>query len=352
MTMTMTTMTRQVSIADITIDNVEKNINMSNNKPKRSKKRPPVFPARLYDLLENAEKEGYDHLIRWTQDGQSFKIQDNGKDKAIVVILKRHFNQTRFKSFLRQLQLYGFERRFKGQSRGECSHPMFVRGRKDLLYKKSIEEFQDAANDTVASTSTSKSTSCPSSCPSVPAPDELSSKSLSSVHVHVPVATTAAATTTTNQVTSSSSFHCHTVSRDTSFFQQACSSSRPALSRVVTTDQQQQQQQQVQPSFSSSFDGTKCEYFRNSSIPTRLVNLVLREEDYIMDDGDAADDASDSINVFNRNLFDTDNEDDGVEEENEVDAACRAIPATTTIQAIDYPEWTGSSIELKILQKL
>jgi hypothetical protein len=335
--MTTMTMTRQVSIGDITVANIEKSIKTSKvSKPKRNKKRPPVFPARLYDLLENAEVEGYDHLIRWTPDGQSFKIQDNGKDKAIVVILKRNFNQTRFKSFLRQLQLYGFERRFKGQSRGECSHPMFIRGRKDLLYKKSIEEFQDAANDTAA---TASSTSDPTSCPSsVPAPDVLSS---SSSFVHFPAtggaavaaAAAAAATTTTSQVTPSSNGHRHTVSRDRTFFQ-----APTTLSRVVTTDYQQQPS-----SFCNSFDNeTKCEYFRNSTIPTRLVNLVLREEDYVKNDDDT-DDASDAgINVFNRHLFDTDDE-----EENDVDKACRAIPSN-----IDYPEWTGSSIELKILQKL
>lgn len=348
------TMTRQVSIGDIAGANIEKysetTKQVSNNKPKRSKKRPPVFPARLYDLLENAEAEGYDHLIRWTPDGQSFKIQDNGKDKAIVAILKRNFNQTRFKSFLRQLQLYGFERRFKGQSRGKCSHPMFIRGRKDLLYKKSIEEFQDAANDTAVTSPVSSRSSTPTPCPSsssssVPAPDVLSSSSSAPVRRTA----TAAAITAAVATTSPASYgHRHTVSCDidTTFFQAMSPTPLPTLSRAVTTNHIQQQLQLQQPcsAFSNSFDNApKCEYFNNSSIPTRLVNLVLREEDYVMDDDAANDDASDTgINVFNRHLFDTDNE-----EENDVDKACRAIPSN-----IDYPEWTGSSIELKILQKL
>ena len=79
----------------------------SQKKIKKSRKRPPVFPTRLYSMLENAEKEGYDHLIRWSSDGKSFKIQDSWNHKAIVAILKQNFNQTRFKSFLRQLQVYG-----------------------------------------------------------------------------------------------------------------------------------------------------------------------------------------------------------------------------------------------------
>lgn len=126
---------------------------INNSFTSSSKKRPPVFPKRLYDLLENAERDGYAHVISWMPDGKSFKIHVDGSldeedEKAIIAILKRTFNQTRFKSFLRQLQLYGFERTYKGPHRGECKHELFVRGRRDLLHKKSIEDFQRKANDT------------------------------------------------------------------------------------------------------------------------------------------------------------------------------------------------------------
>ena len=123
-----------------------------NEKKTSTKKRPPVFPTRLYDMLDNAEQEGYDHIISWMPDGTSFKIHvDGSKDKddeqALVAVIKQHFNQTRFKSFLRQLQLYGFDRIYKGPQRGECRHEMFVRGRRDLLHKKSIEDFRQQANE-------------------------------------------------------------------------------------------------------------------------------------------------------------------------------------------------------------
>lgn len=129
--------------------------NRSASSTKRSgstKKRPPVFPKRLHDMLENAERDGYSHVISWMPDGKSFKIHIDGSvdgedEKTIVAILKRTFNQTRFKSFLRQLQLYGFERTYKGPHRGECKHELFIRGRRELLDKKSIEDFQRKAND-------------------------------------------------------------------------------------------------------------------------------------------------------------------------------------------------------------
>jgi hypothetical protein len=103
-------------------------------------------------MLENAERDGYAHLISWLPDGKSFKIHAerslNGSDEQnLVDILKKHFNQTRFKSFLRQLQLYGFERTYKGPHKGVCKHEFFVRGRKDLIHKKSIDAFQRKAND-------------------------------------------------------------------------------------------------------------------------------------------------------------------------------------------------------------
>lgn len=125
----------------------------TSNGSRTTKKRPPVFPKRLYDMLENAERDGYAHIISWMPEGMSFKIHVDGSldeddEKAIVAILKRTFNQTRFKSFLRQLQLYGFDRTYKGPHRGECKHELFIRGRRDLLHKKSIEDFQRKANDT------------------------------------------------------------------------------------------------------------------------------------------------------------------------------------------------------------
>jgi hypothetical protein len=121
-------------------------------------KRKPLFPIRLYEMLENAEKYGYDHIISWMADGRSFKIhtddglshqsEENGVrrrgEEEIVNVLRRSgFNQKRYKSFLRQLQLYGFERIYNGKRRGICRHDFLVRGRPDLVQNKSIEDFQN-----------------------------------------------------------------------------------------------------------------------------------------------------------------------------------------------------------------
>jgi len=126
----------------------------NNNHIKRTmkkKKRSPVFPQRLYDMLEDAEKEGYSHLISWSPDGKSFKVWYNAtaysNDKSIIEILKKRLNQNNFIAFLRQLESYGFEieRQFEGsQRRGECKHPLFTRGQRHVLYEKSVKDFQAA----------------------------------------------------------------------------------------------------------------------------------------------------------------------------------------------------------------
>ena len=249
---TMPEMIRQVSKDPMTT---------SPKKIRKSRKRPPVFPTRLYSMLENAEKEGYDHLIRWSSDGKSFKIQDSWNHKAIVEILKQNFNQTRFKSFLRQLQVYGFERSFKGQNQGECSHPMFIRGRKELLYKKSIEEFQDAANNKI------RPTVFPSSVKqvvSIPAKKEASSSASSSLSSLSSSSATAAALGTIIEPTP---FPRHYTTGGTNYYQSYSTVSTLATAGIVSQ----------QP---SSFDGTNWEHLNTSFIPTKLANLVLSECNY------------------------------------------------------------------------
>jgi len=218
----------------------------SNSSSSSNQKRPPVFPKRLYDMLENAERDGYDHVISWMPDGESFKIHVDGSldeedGKAIVEILKRTFNQTRFKSFLRQLQLYGFERTYKGPHRGECKHGLFVRGRRDLLRKKSIEDFQQKANDN----------------------SNRSPKSVRKLFLSQLSPTPA----------------------EVSYFMKNCNF------RNSNND-----------SDTSSTEGSRCQYLKTSIIPTRLINLVLSDSD------DVQQSQSDASNNGYGKGYDNDND--------------------------------------------
>jgi hypothetical protein len=91
---------------------------------------PPQFPLRLHDILDQAEKEGYQHIVSWLPEGNGFQIHD--ADAMLPILQKYGFNQSRWKSFLRQLQNYGFRREIRGPNKGKCTHDLFVKGRREL----------------------------------------------------------------------------------------------------------------------------------------------------------------------------------------------------------------------------
>jgi hypothetical protein len=84
-----------------------------------------VFPAKLHRMLENAEKDGLEHIVSWVQRGTAFKVHDT--DEFVRRILPLYFEQTKFESFRRQLNLYKFSRVSRSAaSRGVYYHRMFV----------------------------------------------------------------------------------------------------------------------------------------------------------------------------------------------------------------------------------
>ena len=65
-----------------------------------------TFPWMLHALLDDAEKNGNDHIISWTPSGTSFRVHD--RNAFMKTILPRYFRQTKFKSFVRYVhQLRG-----------------------------------------------------------------------------------------------------------------------------------------------------------------------------------------------------------------------------------------------------
>ncbi|MGK3759165.1 MAG: hypothetical protein ACI8RD_011482, partial [Bacillariaceae sp.] len=110
------------------------------------------FPSRLHDMLNNAcSIETNDkQKISWCKNGRSFII--HGSPKDMLPLLRLHFRQTKYKSFLRQLQAYGFVRIIKGRNKGLVYHPEFQRGRKSLciqMRRKVSASFAVQAADAV-----------------------------------------------------------------------------------------------------------------------------------------------------------------------------------------------------------
>lgn len=89
------------------------------------------FPGKLYRLLAEVERKGNTHIVSFTPDEKAFMIHD--RDAFMNDVAPRYFRQSRFTSFVRQLNLYGFGRLSYGPNRGGFAHPQFLRGRPELV---------------------------------------------------------------------------------------------------------------------------------------------------------------------------------------------------------------------------
>lgn len=95
----------------------------------RTADRPNQFPWKLYDMIDTAEKRNEEHIISWIRDGTAFKVHD--RDAFMGEYMTKMFNQTKYKSFQRQLNLWGFERFQHGPDKGAYYHPLFVKGNRE-----------------------------------------------------------------------------------------------------------------------------------------------------------------------------------------------------------------------------
>eukprot|EP00934_Nitzschia_sp_Nitz4_P000228 Nitzschia sp. Nitz4//scaffold211_size37880//9614//11244//NITZ4_007701-RA/size37880-augustus-gene-0.59-mRNA-1//-1//CDS//3329541964//228//frame0 len=95
----------------------------NNNPPDRSTAQ---FPWRLHELLTEAESNGNSNIISWIPGTNAFKVHN--KLRFTSEILPSYFNATKYKSFQRNLNLWGFESIQEGPNKGGCFHPRFIRG--------------------------------------------------------------------------------------------------------------------------------------------------------------------------------------------------------------------------------
>lgn len=88
------------------------------------------FPLKLHEMLDEIEKDGYASVISWQPHGRSFVVH---KPKEFVRhVMPVYFNQSKFSSFQRQLNLYGFNRITQGLDKGGYYHELFLRGKRPL----------------------------------------------------------------------------------------------------------------------------------------------------------------------------------------------------------------------------
>ena len=88
------------------------------------------FPWKLHDMLDDMDKNGDPTIVCWQPHGRAFMVL---KPKEFVEkIMHHYFNQTKYASFQRQLNLYGFSRLSHGRDKGAYFHKFFVRGERNL----------------------------------------------------------------------------------------------------------------------------------------------------------------------------------------------------------------------------
>mmetsp|Transcript_19475 Transcript_19475/g.29282 ORF Transcript_19475/g.29282 Transcript_19475/m.29282 type:complete len:310 (+) Transcript_19475:115-1044(+) len=85
------------------------------------------FPIQLHMMLDTVEREGYAHVVSWQPHGRCFVIHDQKQFHSFI--MPKFMKQTKFPSFRRQLNLYGFQRLSVGPDRGGYYHELFLRGR-------------------------------------------------------------------------------------------------------------------------------------------------------------------------------------------------------------------------------
>jgi hypothetical protein len=78
-------------------------------------------------MLADAETEGNEHIVSWLPGGRSFRIHNRAK--FISTILPKYYYRINVRSFLRQLNLYGFDRETEqtSQEYGAYHHDYFIR---------------------------------------------------------------------------------------------------------------------------------------------------------------------------------------------------------------------------------
>jgi hypothetical protein len=84
-------------------------------------------------MLDKIEEDGFAHVVSWQPHGRCFIVH---KQKQFLEhVMPTYFKQSKFASFQRQLNLYGFSRLTFGEDRGGYYHELFLRGKSFLCHQ-------------------------------------------------------------------------------------------------------------------------------------------------------------------------------------------------------------------------
>jgi hypothetical protein len=92
-----------------------------------------TFPFKLYQTIDWASESEFSSALSWSPSGHAFVVHD--REKMVEHIIPKFFDHKKWRSFTRQLNLWGFKRELRGpDSNGETYyHQHFKRGKLDEL---------------------------------------------------------------------------------------------------------------------------------------------------------------------------------------------------------------------------
>jgi hypothetical protein len=149
------------------------------------------FPWKLHELLEEKGK-GHSSVVSWLPDGKAFKVHK--KEVFCDELMPVFFNSSKYKTFQRSLNLWGFKSVVRGTDKGACyQHKFFVRGNADLCKNMTHVKIKGGRTPRVSSSSEPKTaTSVPqesSIATKPPKPSQLSAAAAPSRKISIkPVA--------------------------------------------------------------------------------------------------------------------------------------------------------------------
>jgi len=96
------------------------------------------FPKKLMSLLdENPDP----NIISWLPHGRAFIVRD--QTEFMLKVHPKHFNNCKYKTFQRMLNMWGFKRITKGKDAGSYYNQLFLRNMPNLVRKMTLTKKKD-----------------------------------------------------------------------------------------------------------------------------------------------------------------------------------------------------------------
>jgi hypothetical protein len=91
-------------------------------------------------MLDHMEECGDKSIVSWQPHGRAFTVHKS--KEFVTLIMPQFFNQTKYASFQRQLNLYGFSRLTHGPDKGAYYHSCFIRGERNLCRRMNRQKIK------------------------------------------------------------------------------------------------------------------------------------------------------------------------------------------------------------------